>query len=160
MTQHSSTRPAEVDQGIRLRDLAAEWSSVDAWGAGTSLTGDEAARALLATTDADNTEATSAVAPVPAATRNTDDVSAVHLAEITQNHAPDFDGDGDAGWIVCTCGATFPSGIPGDLADWWTHFKAQLLGLCIACGSNDPDGPTDSNGDHWCDACRDAAVSG
>lgn len=33
-------------------------------------------------------------------------------------------------------------------------------GQCTACGSNDPDGPTDSNGDHWCTACRDAAVSG
>ena len=42
---------AVVEREARLRDLAAEWSAVDAWGAGTTLTGAEAARALLAALD-------------------------------------------------------------------------------------------------------------
>lgn len=50
---------------------------------------------------------------------------------------------------------------PLDVKGWGEHFKAQLLGLCIACGSNDNvDKWCNSNGDRVCDACSDAAVSG
>lgn len=47
----------------------------------------------------------------------------------------------------------------GDLAPAQTAADLRRkAGMCTACG-HDSDGPTDSNGDHWCVACRDAAVS-
>lgn len=106
------------------------------------------------------TDLTHEPAPMTAEDASPQDIPAASLALVLGKHGPDFDGDGDAGWINCNCGATFLTGLPGDLADWWEHFKAQMLGLCIVCGSSDPDGPTDSNNDKWCNACNDAAVSG
>lgn len=92
------------------------------------------------------------------AAKAADDRPGAEAARVVHDHAPDFAGDYDGGWIICTCEATFTSGV--NVIDWWEHFKAQMLGLCIVCGSSDPDGPTDSNNDKWCNACNDAAVSG